>query len=272
MHSLLGFARQHEPERKLAGLHDIVDAVLEFLAYDMRTNNITIVREYAPELPPIMADSHQLQQVILNILSNARQAIEAFRRDGGSSCAPARAATHVWLRIIGQRPGHEPEDALRIFDPFFTTKPQGKGTGLGLSLSYGIIQEHGGTDPRRERARQGRRIYHRACRLPKPPTAATAAKSGSGTALPHPAGARSGVLVVDDEEWILHLVQEVLRADGHEVDTATGGQSGLKLAERRPYDVIVSDWKMPGLNGMQMHEDLMAQRPGRCAPHAFHDR
>jgi two-component system, NtrC family, sensor kinase len=259
VHSLLGFARQHEPERKLASLHDIVDAVLEFLAYDMRTNNITIVREYARELPPILADSHQLQQVILNILSNARQAIEAFRRDGRIVLRTGANATHVWLRIIDNGPGMSRETLSRIFDPFFTTKPQGKGTGLGLSLSYGIVKEHQGTIRAESEPGKGAEFI---IELPIAQTAATAVAAKNGSGLPFRTQLEPlRVLVVDDEEPILYLVQEVLRADGHNVDTATSGQAGLKLASENPYDVIVTDWKMPGLNGMQMHEDLMARDP-----------
>ncbi|MEJ1973938.1 MAG: hypothetical protein WDM96_16185 [Lacunisphaera sp.] len=82
MHSLLGFSRQHEPERKLVRLDEVADAVLEIVSYDMRVNNVALAREYASGLPPILGDSHQLQQVVLNIVSNARQALETFRRDG----------------------------------------------------------------------------------------------------------------------------------------------------------------------------------------------
>ena len=260
VHSLLGFARQHEPERKLARLPEIFDAVVEFLSYDMRTNNITIVREYGPDLPPIMADAHQLQQVILNILSNARQAIETFRRDGRIVLKTGATDTHVWLRISDNGPGMSRETLSRIFDPFFTTKPQGKGTGLGLSLSYGIIQEHQGAIRAESTPGQGAEFIIELPIADKPADGVRIKKDGSVT----PFGqnvAPLRILVVDDEEPILHLVQEVLRLDGHTVDTATSGQSGLKLAEQTRYDVIVTDWKMPGLNGMQMHEDLIARDP-----------
>ena len=144
VHSLLGFSRQHEPERKLVNLHEVADAVLEIVSYDMRVNNVALVREYAESLPSILGDFHQLQQVILNIVSNARQALETFRRDGRIIVRTGSTEDQVWLRIIDNGPGISPENLKKIFDPFFTTKPQGKGTGLGLSLSYGLIQEHGG--------------------------------------------------------------------------------------------------------------------------------
>ena len=259
VHSLLGFARQHEPERKLIALHEVVDAVLEIVAYDMRTNNVTITREYAPGLPQILGDSHQLQQVILNILSNARQAIEAFRRDGRITLRTGATASHVWLRIKDNGPGIQREALSRIFDPFFTTKPQGKGTGLGLSLSYGIIQEHQGSIRVESEPAEGAEF------IIELPISLTAPQARSNAPFNGRAGLPTGpalhVLAVDDEEPILHLVQAILEEDGHRVDLASSGQAALKLIKQNRYDVVISDWKMPGLNGLQMYEDLIAQDP-----------
>jgi len=267
VHSLLGFSRQHEPERKLANLHEIIEAVIEIVAYDMRTNNITLVREFAPDLPKIMADSHQLQQVILNILSNARQATEAFRRDGRIVLRTGTSDTQVWVRIKDNGPGIPAEYLNRIFDPFFTTKPQGKGTGLGLSLSYGIIQEHKGTIRVESQPGEGAEFI---IGLPLTDSAAnvSATKAASGTPFGSNPAALS-VLVIDDEESILQLVQEVLRREGHKVDTATNGQAALALIGQRHYDAIISDWKMPGLTGMQIYEDLLATNPGAARQMLF---
>ena len=268
VHSLLGFSRQHEPERKLAQLHEIVDAVIEIVAYDMRTNNITLVREFAPDLPRILADSHQLQQVILNILSNARQATEAFRRDGRIVLRTGTSATQVWLRIKDNGPGIPHDYISRIFDPFFTTKPQGKGTGLGLSLSYGIIQEHKGTIRVESEPGEGAEfiIGLPLAEIPHATTAKAKAISASpfGSAAP-----ALTVLVIDDEESILQLVQEVLRREGHKVDSATNGEAALALIGKRRYDVIISDWKMPGLTGMQIYEDLLASNPAAARQMLF---
>jgi len=260
VHSLLGFSRQQEPERKLVLLHNVVDAVLEIVSYDMRTNNVTIERNYAPGLPPILADAHQIQQVILNILSNARQAMESFRRDGLIRLSTGATATHVWLRIKDNGPGMRREVLSRIFDPFFTTKAQGKGTGLGLSLSYGIIQEHHGSIRAESEPGDGAEFI-----LEFPiaeATAAITADAGGRSAAPFKVRAPAlTVLAIDDEESILHLVQEVLRAEGHQVDGAIGGQAALELIARNRYDVIVSDWKMPGLSGLHIFEDLQAKDP-----------
>ncbi|HEY3915812.1 MAG TPA: ATP-binding protein [Verrucomicrobiae bacterium] len=128
--SLLSFARQHPPERKLTNVNSIVDSVVEILIYGLRTSNIELRRDLSPQLPRLLADPHQLQQVFLNIVNNARQAIEAHRPHGVITITTRAENRRVFKKI---------------FNPFFTTKPIGKGTGLGLSLSYGIIQEHGGS-------------------------------------------------------------------------------------------------------------------------------
>lgn len=260
--SLLSFARQHPPERKLVQLHTALDEVLEIMAYELRTGNVTIVREFAPSLPPIMADGHQLQQVFVNILSNARQAIEPFERDGRIVIRTRQAGDTVVLSFRDNGPGIRPENLQRIFDPFFTTKPVGKGTGLGLSLCYGIIHEHGGKISATSEPGEGATFT---IELPM------ARHEPAPVAVPDAAGRAAGdtpvvetgraVLVIDDEQWILDLAGELLRSAGHAVETVAGGHQALDAIKRRKFDVIVSDWKMPGLNGVRLYEHLRATEP-----------
>ncbi len=259
VHNLLGFSRQHEPERKQVNLHEVADTVLEIVSYDMRVNNVTLVREYAEHLPPILGDTHQLQQVVLNIVSNARQALEAFRRDGRIMIRTGSSATQVWLRIIDNGPGISPEILKRIFDPFFTTKPQGKGTGLGLSLSYGIVQEHHGSIRAESQPGIGTEFI-----LEFPPAKDSDIVSLFRPASNHPLPVKQPklhILVVDDEESILRLVQDILKSEGHVVETASNGESALKLILLHEYDIIVSDWKMPGLSGINLYEELLGRKP-----------
>lgn len=260
VHSLLSFARQDEPERKLVELHTVLDEVLEIMAYDLRTSNVTVVKELAPSVPAIMADQHQLQQVFVNILGNARQAIEPFQREGRIVIRTRSADGWVTLEFQDNGPGIKPQHLARIFDPFFTTKPSGKGTGLGLSLSYGLIQEHGG------RISAQSEPGHGATFIIELPVASAPGPAVRRSVTPFPfaaAGAPSGktVLVIDDEQWILELASELLRSEGHAVETAASGQQALELMSRVKFDVIVSDWKMPGLNGIRLYEHLLATDP-----------
>jgi len=263
--NLLSFARQHAPERKLAQVNGTIDEVLELMAYDLRTSNIEVQRDFQPDLPAILADPHQLQQVFVNIIGNARQAIQAFRPDGSIRVRTRVAGNQVRIEFIDNGPGIRAENLSRIFDPFFTTKAVGKGTGLGLSLSYGIIQEHRG------QIRVESQVGHGATFVIELPAGAAAAgllpeSERAGTMGPG-ADAPSGrsVLVIDDEDWILQLTRELLRHAGHAAETAAGGEEGLAALRRRNFDVIVCDWKMPGLNGMQFYEHLLATAPATAA-------
>ncbi|OHE87883.1 MAG: hypothetical protein A3G75_08855 [Verrucomicrobia bacterium RIFCSPLOWO2_12_FULL_64_8] len=259
--SLLGFARQHEPERKPVKLSEIVDAVIEFLAYDLRTSNISVQKDYAPDVPRILGDAHQLQQVVLNIVSNARQALEPFRGDGKITFATSSAGPTVRLSIKDNGPGVPPEYLSRIFDPFFTTKPQGKGTGLGLSLCYGIIQEHGGNITAESRLGAGAEfIIDLPAAVDDSGVVLASSRPPIDVALKPKAGGQS-VLVIDDEQWILNLAEEILTGEGFSVDVAEGGAAAHQMLAKRRYDIIISDWKMPGLSGVQIFEDLLAKDP-----------
>lgn len=265
VNNLLSFSRQHEPERASLQLNQLTEDVVEILAYDLRTSNITLVKEYAPELPPILGDSHQLQQVILNVINNARQALEAYRNDGCITLRTGSTASHVWLRIIDNGPGISRENLSRIFDPFFTTKPQGKGTGLGLSLCYGIMQEHRGRIRAESQPGTGTEFI---LELPiaTGPASQAVIRPDSESPFKTPS---LRVLVIDDEEAIRQLVEEVLLSDGHRVDSAGGGEAALALIGRNRYDVIVSDWKMPGLNGINLYQELLTKDPASAARMLF---
>jgi len=260
--NLLSFARQHPPERKQVAINSVIDEVLEFMAYEFRTGNITIGKQYADGLPTILADPHQLQQIFVNILGNARQAIQAFRPDGIITVRTRREGAMIRIEFIDNGPGIRPENLSRIFDPFFTTKAVGKGTGLGLSLCYGMIREHGGN------IRAESVVGHGATFVIDFPAA-----SGD-SAVPQPAApslpqlgkgpaAPSGkiVLVVDDEEWLLTLASQLLRQDGHAAVCVRNGEEAIAALGRQRFDLVLSDWKMPGLSGVQFFTHLQAVDP-----------
>ncbi|MFA5058220.1 MAG: hybrid sensor histidine kinase/response regulator, partial [Opitutaceae bacterium] len=259
--NLLSFARQHTPERRPVNINELCDAVAEILVYDLRTSNIEIRKNYQTDLPPILGDPHQLQQVFLNIINNARQAIEAFRHDGQILLTTRSLGPQVELRIKDNGPGISRENLSRIFDPFFTTKPIGKGTGLGLSLSYGIIQEHHGKISVESQPGAGAEFIILFPVAADGGVTANDVRKPSSPPFPPLQGAGQTVLVVDDEEWILSLVQELLTREGYTVETVSSGQAALELLGRKGYDLIISDWKMPGLSGLQIYESLLSRDP-----------
>jgi two-component system NtrC family sensor kinase len=261
VHNLLSFARQHEPERKLIQVNATMDEVLEIMAYDLRTSNIKVVKEFQSDLPPILGDTHQLQQVFINIVANARQAIGAAQNSGKITVRTRIADRMVRIEIADNGPGISPANMARIFDPFFTTKPQGQGTGLGLSLVYGMVQEHGGTITARSDFGHGATFMIDLPIASDAPAAMGAQGKPDGRMVRAAKPRGTSVLVVDDEEWILSLSRELLTWDGHGVETALGAEQGLEALKRKRFDLIVSDWKMPGMNGIQLYERIRTDYP-----------
>lgn len=259
--SLLSFARQHKPERKLVKLHDLIEATIEILAYQLRTSNIQVTTRFDPNLPKVMADAHQVQQVFLNILNNARQAIEAHRPKGSIVITTEAVGDTICVVIQDDGPGISAENLQKIFNPFFTTKEVGKGTGLGLSLCYGIIQEHGGKIEVRSNPGEGAVFTIILPVAAEAEQGATETRpAGDGAAISCD-GAGKRILVIDDEEGILTLVREALGANGFEIDISKDGETALRLLREKDYDVIICDWRMPGLNGQQIYERLSALKP-----------
>jgi two-component system NtrC family sensor kinase len=262
--SLLSFARRHKPERKPVCVNKLIEDVMEILGYQLRTSNIEVVTQFDPNLPVVLADEHQIQQVFLNIINNARQALEASPSGAKIKITTEVSGDEVRVVIQDNGPGISPENLRRIFDPFFTTKEVGKGTGLGLSLCYGIIKEHGGDITPTSRPGGGATftislpIFHMAgdtTKVSRPPeTSAFSTNEGSG----------KKILVIDDEESLLHMMGEELNRHGYEVGLAADGEAGLRQIKQNHFDLAFCDWKMPGVNGRQFYERLRADRPDLC--------
>jgi two-component system, NtrC family, sensor kinase len=260
--SLLSFARRHQPERKPVAVNQLVEDVIEIVGYQLRTSNVEIKLELAPRLPVLLADGHQLQQVLINLINNARQAIEAHQPSGQISVKTETNGKVVRIVIHDNGPGIPPENLKRIFDPFFTTKEVGKGTGLGLSLCYGLIQEHGGSITPASQPGQGATFT---IELPVTNDAGGVAEN----AVPAPAaspdnlreGAGKKILLIDDEEMLLEMIREDLRRHGYEVTAAGSGEAALREIHAQKFDAICCDLKMPGLNGRQVFDWICVARP-----------
>jgi two-component system, NtrC family, sensor kinase len=151
--NLLSFARKHSPEREYAYINEVLERTLSLKEYDLRKNSVEVIKNLKTDLPAVMVDPNQIQQVFLNLINNAEQAvtesdgrrqlvIESRVKNGENRINPGGEVIEISFNDSG--PGISNKNLKKIFDPFFTTKPVGKGTGLGLSVSYGIIKEHGG--------------------------------------------------------------------------------------------------------------------------------
>jgi len=142
--NMLSFARRHKPEKSLLSINEALTKSLDLHAYRMKIDNIELSLELDPDLPKTMADFYQMQQVFVNIINNAEQAMTEAYMNGKLRVETKRVGGFIQITFADNGPGIPEENLKRIFDPFFTTKAVGKGTGLGLSICYGIIQQHNG--------------------------------------------------------------------------------------------------------------------------------
>jgi signal transduction histidine kinase/CheY-like chemotaxis protein len=259
--SLLSFARRHQPERKLSNVNALVENTVEFLQYQLRTSNIEVIKRLDPGLPQAMLDPHQLQQVFLNLINNARQAIEAHQPTGQITITTRACGQTLQFVFQDNGPGIAAENLSKVFDPFFTTKEVGKGTGLGLSLCYGIVREHGGTIIVSSPPGQGAMFTIDLPMVAEGPLVAEGKKIAEERPTVGGEGAGKKVLVIDDEEPILEMVRAALSRQGYQVDVARDGESALRRLNQTPYDLALCDWKMPGLNGQQVYERLSVSNP-----------
>ena len=256
--NFLALARQRPPERRKVWLNQIVQEAVELLGYQLRVENIGVELDLAPNLPVLWADAHQLHQVLVNLVTNAHHAMRSTppprRLAITTRFDPARQRVAVDVADTG--PGIPSEFQARIFEPFFTTKPPGQGTGLGLSLCQGIIEGHGGVMGVEVRPGWGAVIR---VELPVegPPAATGSNEAGGGC--DHIQG--KAILVVDDEPLITELLAEILVRDGHTVAAAANGAEGLQKLQERAFDLILSDIKMPDLDGPGMYREVSRRHP-----------
>ena len=265
--SLLSFARREQPERKLVSMNSLIEMVLDIVAYSLRTSNIKVVTQLEADLPMVLVDTSQIQQVLLNIINNAHEAIEAGRQAGRLQIVTETRTPNIRITIQDNGPGIPREHLRRIFDPFFTTKEVGKGTGLGLSLCYGFIKEHGGTiTPSSELGKGATFLIELPIAEKAETTAEIAALPDVETAEKPDAheGRGERVLVIDDEKPILNLIHDDFALRGYEVEVADNGKTALNTLEKNHFDLAFCDWRMPGLNGQQVYEQLRRTNPQFC--------
>jgi PAS domain S-box-containing protein len=265
--NLLSFARKH-PAKKLAqDLGECVRKIVDLKMYHLRSSGIDVALEIADPMPPALFDFHQMEQVILNLLNNAEQAIAGAGRPGRVTIRSFATDDEVGIEVEDDGPGVPPAARHRIFDPFFTTKDIGMGTGLGLSVSYGIVQEHQGRiELKPSQGGTG------ACFVVALPRAAeTAARdeaASQGPADTKPLAGRR-VLVAEDEPLVRDLFSRLLVQDGATVTLAHDGEEAWTRILETDFDLIVADLRMPNLDGRGLYERLVEEKPSMVRRFVF---
>jgi PAS domain S-box-containing protein len=237
--NLLSFARQRTPERKEVDIRKVLEETVALRDYDLKVNNIAVEKDLGAEPALVVADTHQIEQVFLNIINNAVDAVLETGRSGKLKIRVYCQNHDVCAQFADDGVGLK--DPKRIFDPFYTTKNVGKGTGLGLSICYGIVKEHGG-DITAHNAPEGGAIIE--VRLPLVAAASAVAEIPQTAA--HREGAIQGrVLLVEEEEAVLEFERDVLVGAGANVVTAAKSEDVKTRLLSEPFDAIIMSGKMP---------------------------
>jgi two-component system NtrC family sensor kinase len=251
-------------------VNDVVRETLALRAYGQRVSNVEVVEALASGLPQVFADAHQIQQVLLNLVINAEQAMLGAHGRGTLVVRTWHDAEAdlVALEVSDDGPGLPAETATKVFDPFFTTKEVGQGTGLGLTVAYAIVEEHGGrirVNPSTAGGRgQGAGGSHVGAtfvvELPVSGMGASARPRSAG-APPMEAVRGASVLVVEDESALAAAVVDALTDAGLHVDYAGDGEDALARVTTARYDAVVCDLKMPRMDGITFYRALTAATP-----------
>ncbi len=256
--SFLAIARQRPPTRAPVKLDDVVDAALDLTAYGLRSSGIAVSVDLPADLPGVLGDPDQLGQLAMNLIVNAQQALQKKEAPRRLRISATAGEGRVRLAFSDNGPGVPAAIRSRIYDPFFTTKPPGGGTGIGLSLCRSVAIAHQGTLSYEDSPEGG------ATFVVELPAAGRAESPDEGEAAVLRTAQGGSVLIVDDEPEIVEGLREIVAPMVARVDTATTGVEALHRVDAFDYDLMISDLRMPELDGPGLHAALMGR--GRGAP------
>ena len=258
--NLLSFARQRKPEKNCFDVNELIQKTLELRNYELRISNIGIYVNLAPGLPRVIGDYHQIQQVVLNILINAEQAILEAKHRGKITITTSTVEGHVEISIADSGSGIANEDIGKVFDPFFTTKEVGSGTGLGLSVCHGIVTEHGGKIYVESRKGKGATFT---IELPLTTQGEAVVEEEDRLVVkksqPRKRKTTGRILVVDDEPAVCDVLGRALSEEGYVTDSALTARAALEKIARNNYELYIIDLKMPRTSGKRLYQ-IMKQR------------
>ena len=263
--TFLAMARHEPTEMELVDLNAVIESALEVTAYLLRTSGVDVSLRLARDLPTVTANADQMRQVLTNLIVNAQNALQDKDGQRRLRITSRHHQKHdqIVLKVKDNGPGIPTEIRSRIFEPLFTTKDVGAGTGMGLALCHRIVEAHGGTITVEQTGDDGAVFTVRIPRAKKD----TQPVSAQWREETHRTGHR--ILVVDDEYDVGEIISDVLEHDGHIVEVAHSGTVALQKIRRGHYDVILSDIRMPGMDGPGLYRALSATKPEQIDGLAF---
>ena len=235
--NLLTFARKGVPEQAPVDLNDVVSRTSLLIVYELQLHGIDLVSQLSPDPVVVLGDRYELQQVLLNLVTNAVQAVAGMPpgKPRSITLATSRSGHEAILRVRDSGPGVPKHLAPYLFTPFFTTKAPGEGTGLGLSLSYGLVKTHGGTLTYEPPANGGAEFC-----VVLPLHHEEITDRESETPAPAPSPPRR-ILIVDEDPAVHRLLSALFATDGHMVESVRSAEQGLRMARENRYDLIIAD-------------------------------
>ncbi len=257
--SLLAFARRRKIELKSVQPSQVLEEALGLVAYEIRKGDIQVEKKILSQCPVLQADADQLKEVFVHILSNACHALEEIQAPRKIMIEASIENASLRISFANNGPPFQEDHLDKIFDPFFTTKEIGRGMGLGLSLCYGILQQHGGRIFAHNRPQGGVAFVIELALSP--------ADSGKPSAKAEVQGARADtrgskkILVVEDEPTISSLLDKILSEKGHEVTKAGDGEVAIKKTQEEEFDLIISDFRLPKMDGRSFFQKYQATKP-----------
>ena len=265
---MLTFARQDKPVRTSVSINELIEATLALRSYVLRTANIDIIKHLDPDLPLVVVDQGQMQQVFLNLIVNAEYSMKKAHNKGLLIITTERLVDHIRMSFRDDGTGMSQETKAKIFNPFFTTKDVGEGTGLGLGLSRSIILDHNGTIEVESEPGKGATFV-----ITLPVSQAT---DDAESQQPAPNGntslenfRKAHILVVDDEDAIRTFLSTILIQCGHVVDSTGDAVKALAKMEQTTYDIIIADIRMPGMGGIELYSSIKEKHPGLASKVIF---
>ena len=258
--NLLAFSRKDSKKREVIGVNELIKQAVNLKRYQLRVNNIQLICEPCEVSHPVLVTAQQMQQVLLNLLNNAEQAIEKTDRQGVIKVEGGRRGNMVYITVADNGNGIPEHVAPFIFDPFFTTKNLGEGTGLGLSIAHTLVENHGGKIS--AKSVPGNTVFTIELPLARSPKTSSETTETQRLVAPARESERLGrVLVVDDETAIVDAICDFLDLQNIATDKANDGQEALRFLAENRYDAIISDIRMPGIDGPQLYERAGAIDP-----------
>lgn len=258
--SFLSFARREATKDEIFLLSDVVADACDFARMSLKTDNVALDISMDETPLPVRGDPSQVKQVVLNLILNAKDALVGYRPNSSENrirveCGGSDGEDHATIRVSDNGPGVPVDAQGQIFEPFYTTKDIGKGTGLGLSIVYNILEQHGGSIELEGRHAEG---AHFRVELPLAAPSDQQTAAGSADQLPL---RRCSILIVDDDATMLEVLEDTLIILQQDVMTAQSGAEALRLLETHTFDVILSDLRMPVMDGAELYAQISKRWP-----------